>query len=358
MNFAKRITPKQFLPADWDQAWALGWFRMRQTLFTTHFLEFERQFYSAVWLRVGLPTLAPDKTFLELKKRNRRFRVEFAAVEPSGPDAVHEELYQRYRRSLAFEPADTLHDLLFGQEEQTHFSTWEVNLYDGEKLIASGSFDLGEKAAAGITSYYDPLYHKHSLGKYLIYCKMEWCRDRGFDWFYPGYAAPGQPRFDYKWAMGASTLEYLDLFGGAWRPRDRSIAPPDPLQAMRERLTALVSLLEGRGFQPRLLHFLHLDINLNPQVQGVGLFDFPVFIDCFPSPEKPPALVAVFDPRDGRYYLLVCRTVYQFEALPDAPGTPLVFASDLLLIERVLSAGEEAQVAASSCYTVRLQEPL
>lgn len=344
MVFARRITPEHFLPSDWDDAWAQGWFRMRQTLFTTHFLEFDREFYAAVWLRVGLSDQVLDRRFQTLQKRNRDLRVEFAPLGTQGPSDAHEALYQRYRRSLTFEPAPTLRDLLYGNAFHDRFPSWRADLWDGSRLVASGIFDRGDRAAAGINCFYDPEEHRRSLGKYLIYKKMEFCLEEGDEWFYPGYAAPGQPRFDYKWQLGAPTLQYLDLVSGTWVDREASEPVPDPLGMMVEKLTALGPFWTARPVPPRVRRYLHLDINLNPQIQGMGLFDFPVFLDCFPTPGMSPPLVVVFDPRDGRFHLLHCRSVYRFERF----GSDLeVFDSDLLMVERLLfSSDDPGEVAA------------
>lgn len=333
MSFAERTSPRGFRPDDWDLAWEKGWFRMRQTLFTTNFLEFDRRFHSAVWLRVGLPSLEPDGKFRFLKKQNRQFRSEIRPCPASGPTLLQEVLYQRYRNAVAFEPAPTLRDLLLGETGESVFPTWQIELFDGDTLVAAGFFDRGHLAAAGIVSFYDPDYKKHSLGKDLIYRKMEFCRTEGLEYFYPGYLAPGEPRFDYKRDVGAETLEYLDIATGIWEPFPRTGPQPDPLADMVGRLETLQQRLNAMGFQPALQRFLHLDINLNPQVDGLGLFDFPVFLDCFPRPGLAPLMVIVFDPRDDRYHLLQCRSVYRFDFPGEEDG---VFESDLLLADRSL----------------------
>lgn len=349
MIFARRASPDAYLPEDWDSAWARGWFRMRQHLFTTHFLGFDRNFYSAVWLRVDLSRWLVDTKFQSLRKLNRSFELEFRRMDVRGPSMEHEVLYQKYRRSLEFEPAPTLRDLLFGEERKAAFPTWEVNLYDDE-LIASGVFDVGGQAAAGIVCYYHPDYRKYSLGKYLIYAKMDWCRARELDWFYPGYVAPGQPRFDYKLDIGTDAIEYLELSTGLWR-RYRRGEVPDPLREMTERLRALGSVMNDRGVPSRVVRYRHIDINLNPQVQGLGLFDYPVFLECFPGVTSTPALVVVHDPRDGQYHLLRCRPIHHFggRGLEDD-----VFSSDLLATEPTLVSSEDPEEMAEWLTRIRI----
>ena len=343
MPFAKRITPEQFEGEDFDEAWARGWFRMRQTLFTTHFLTFDRRVFAALWLRVGLPGLLPDRKFLELKKLNRRFRAEFGSSNPTEIPTRHEELYQLYRNSLAFEPAPTLRDLQFGDSAQSLFPTWQVELFENEVLVAVGYFDIGNLSAAGIISFYNPAYRKNSLGKYLIYLKMEYCQARGLDYFYPGYLAPGETRFDYKRTMGTATLEYLELASGTWRPYPAMGSPSNPLSTMTTKLSAMGEVLEAQGLSPKIWNYLHLDINLNPQVRGMNLFDFPVFLECFPEVESAPSLVVVYDPPGDRYFLLHCGSVYRFDMAPRDE----VFGSDLLAVVRFLfSSSVPEEIAA------------
>ena len=59
--FAQFESPAALTPYELDLYLANGWFRMHQTIFTTHFLCFKQNFYSAVWLRVGLKNYIPDK---------------------------------------------------------------------------------------------------------------------------------------------------------------------------------------------------------------------------------------------------------------------------------------------------------
>jgi len=333
MPFALRENPESLAGDELDERWARGWFRMRQTLFTTHFLEFEDEFYSAVWLRVDLGRWQNDRRWAELQRRNRRFSVSFAPLEMS--DDL-EALFATYRDSVDIDVAPSLVDLLWGHETSNVFDSWMVRVSDGDRLVAAGVFDLGERAAAGITSFYDPAYRKHSLGRFVIYAKMAFCRERGLDWFYPGYLVPGRPQFDYKLAIATDQLAYLDLATGEWRDWDPEAPQPDPLALMVAKLSEL---------SPRLWFNRHLAIHLSPQIRGVELFDFPVFVDVLPPGWGSGFLLVVFDPRDALYHLLHARSVYHLETTEVVPGR---FDSDLLHVERLLySSPDVASMAAA-----------
>ncbi len=93
-----------------------------------------------------------------------------------------------------------------------------INIYDNGNLIGAGVFDLGKKSAAGISSFYDPDYKKFSIGRYLIYKKIAYCKKNGYDFFYPGYFVPGIKAFDYKLEIGKESLEFYDMNNDEWKP--------------------------------------------------------------------------------------------------------------------------------------------
>ena len=200
-------------PIQLDIFLSQGWFRMQQAIFTTSFLYFDDQVYDAIWLRVRLHDFVPDKKYKILSKNNGRFRTEIksAVITPA-----HEALYDSYKKSISFEGASSLQSLLFGKSNFNVYDTQMINVYDGDMMIGNGCFDLGEKSAAGIYSIYNPAYKKFSLGKYMIYEKMQYCKRKNFTYFYPGYFVPGYPAFDYKLEIGKPAIEYFDPVQKKW----------------------------------------------------------------------------------------------------------------------------------------------
>ena len=186
---------------------AHGWFRMGQAVFTTNFIKFHGKIYSAIWLRVVLSSYSHSPSILKLYKQNQRFRTE---IKPLGVTQAHEALFETYRQSVAFQPSESIQNLLENTENDI-FTTYEINLYDDTKLIATGYFDLGETAAEGISCFYDPAYKKFSLSRYLMYQKIDFCKKNGFDYFYSGYFVPHYKLFDYKLNIANAHLEFFQL---------------------------------------------------------------------------------------------------------------------------------------------------
>lgn len=210
--------PQHILPDELDTYLSTGWYRMGQCVFTTDFVEREGVYFQTIWLRNRLKNYQPSVSFKKLERRNKDFKIE---IVPFTYSNIYEFLFQKYRSSLPPGRAVDLHSFLIGDSALIVFKSWVINLYDNGQLIGAGVFDLGKKSAAGISSFYDPEYKSCSIGRYIIYKKIEYCKQKGYDYFYPGYFVPGLKAFDYKLKIGSESLEFFDMTKGLWKSISR-----------------------------------------------------------------------------------------------------------------------------------------
>lgn len=328
--------PNHLNPSELDEYLKQGWFRMGQAIFHTNFLNFKDQYFSAIWLRINLATIVTDKQELKLCKRNQDFRIEFQSARITKEKEV---LFSKYKQGIDFQASASLQSLLYGASTENIFNTLEINIYDGNQLIASGFFDIGRNSAAGITSFYDPHYKKYSLGKYLIYSKINYCKNLGLRYFYPGYFVPGYHSFDYKLEIHTSSLQYLQLSTQQWLPVQNFSSQVNPLEVMKMKLATLHPLMEGSGIQSSIMKYEYFDANLVPDLNGFELFDFPVFIYCSALSNNMLHVIVVYDVRDDLYHLMQCRSVWTSN-LSDSNG---VYNSHLLKAELDLFASDSMQ---------------
>lgn len=339
--FAKMRSPVTITATELDNYLARGWFRMRQNVFTTNFLQFDNQFYSAIWLRVPLAVPVFSKKEKTLRRLNAGFRVE---IKKALITESHEILYQAYRNAISFEVSGTLRELLLGNESYNRFDTYEITVYDGDILIALGVFDLGKKSAAGISVIYHPAYKKYSLGKFLIFLKIDFCRQLQMKFFYPGYLVPGYTAFDYKKEIGSDMLEYLHLGSQEWLPFANFNLSDSPLHSMIDKLEVLKTFLEQSGISTTLLFYKFFDANLDAGFYGNDLFDFPVFLYCFPTMGSFEYHLIVFDVRDECYYLLLCSSIIHLDYYA---GNDNIFSSGLLKSDKcIISTKNPAEISA------------
>ncbi len=339
--FAQVHAPETLDPAQLDAYLEQGWFRMGQTIFTTNFLSFKNHLYSAIWLRVCLPAFVTDRTREKLSRLNSGFRTE---IQKASINAVKENLFERYRKSVAFEASSSLHHLLFGKSDITIYNTYEVNIFDGDNLIATGFFDLGARSAAGISCFYDPAYKKYSLGKYLIYLKMEYCKKLGLQYFYPGYFVPGYSFFDYKLSIGKHAQQFLQLASGQWVSISEFYQELNPLRVIREKLLSLKEILSQSTIETWLWEYGFFDANLIPELTGRELFDFPLFLAFTGSGEECINQLIVYDVRDQCYHFIKCRGVWKTNA---AYSSNTVYSSYVLEVEQELISIEHPEELAS-----------
>ncbi len=286
-----------------------GWFRMNQTLFITHFLHFENQFYPAVWLRYAVNRGIDELAGRKLRAIEKRFRVE---VNPWHYTPQQERLYAAYRAFAGFNITETLHELLMGYEEVNHFRTWQVEIYADKRLVALGIFDAGEKTAAGIANIYDPDFRKYSLGKALIYAKLQHICKAGFSWFYPGYAVPGNRSFNYKLDIAPEYTEYFCPVKRQWFTYEQRGGLPDLLSVMEQKLRSVQQKVSMPGKNYLLMYYQRFDASLLG-LHFADLLHYPMFLLLGYDATRGHWLIGVYDLELACYKVVFCHTVYTAE---------------------------------------------
>lgn len=325
-KFGDINNPNSIIGKDLDEYLQKGWFRMGQTIFTCNFLNFNRQFYSAIWLRIALNEYQTDNTFKKLQKLNKHFQVN---IRPATITTEKEELYHHYKTGITFETSSSLADLLLKNNEDNIFNTFEVCIYDDNKLIACGYFDMGEMSAAGIVSFYDPTYKKYSLGKYLIYSKIDYCKNNNLQYFYPGYFAPNYPAFNYKLKIGSANMEFLNLKNNQWQDFNKFSNWHITIDELNYKLLVMEYLLYRNGIKFVKLNYEFYNANSISSLQGMELFDYPIFIFVFSPNHVGFNPIIVFDLVSQQYRAIKCVSVQYY---PDYVSADNYFGSHIMKI--------------------------
>lgn len=299
--FAEKHYPETLQPKDLDAYLARGWYRMGQSIFTTHFLCFGDEFYSAIWVRLVLEGYQYSKSLRKIIRRNRdRFKTTFGK---SHLNYEKERLYQKYKSAFPGMLASTLKESLLDGEEFNIYQTYEVSVYDGKRLVATSFFDVGKTSAASILGIYDPEYSDHSLGLYTMLMEIEYCMDHQMEFFYPGYIVPNYVRFDYKLRIGDT--QYYDLSTGNWLPFKLLTPEEVPIQKMQHKLDELQVAFQKNGIPSKKYLYPLFEANLFAFWQ-TEYFDFPVFLMCYPQEKAASYFIVVYDIRHNAYQLLEC----------------------------------------------------
>lgn len=353
--FAEKHYPENLLPDELDTYLEKGWYRMGQTIFTTHFLCFGEQFYSAIWVRLPLTQYQFRKGLRKLIQRNEfNFKVVFGKATLS---REKERLYNRYRLAFPGVLASSLKEALLDGEESNIYDTREVMVYHNNQLIACSFFDIGSRSAASIIGMYDPDYHKYSLGFFTMLMEIRYCIENNIPYYYPGYVVPGYPRFDYKLRIGE--VEYYDLHTDAWIPISGLMASDIPLAKMHQQLSILQKGLEATGVSSKLLHYPLFEANLF-SFWRAQYFDYPILLHCYPETTGNFFLIITYDIREQAYLLLKCSLFEDIQMLLNESYLMSLdqtkYFAELLVVDQRLWQSASVEEIAAMLHKAGIQE--
>lgn len=332
--FASKHFPERLLPRDLDMYLSKGWYRMGQTIFTTHFLTFEDSIFSAIWIRLPLQKYQFRKSLRKLFKINTdRFRVETGSMALTDEK---ENLYKVYRQDFKGRLSPSLHDSLMDGGGTNIYNTYEVRIYDGDRLIATSFFDLGETSAASIVGIYDPEYKMYSLGFFTMLCEIDFCLQHDLQYYYPGYVVPGYERFDYKLRIGE--VEFYDLAQRKWMAYPHLGSQGTPMQVMSDQLKGLKLAFEKKQLDVSLKLYPFFEANLIGYWPAPYL-DFPVmlWVDCFVHSTH--FLFVVYDLRISAFRVLWCAPLNDLQFFVNeahiARYDPAQYFLQLVMVEKI-----------------------
>lgn len=302
--YVEKLHPHSLSPASLDWYLAKGWYRMGQNIFTTHFLCFKTQLYSAIWIRLRLSDFQFSKSQRKLLAKNAQLFEHRTAYRKLTQEK--EILYHRYASDFNGRLSPSLRDSLEDYDDGMLFNTYELSVRQkaNNELIAASYFDLGQASAASILGIYEPSMKEYSLGYYTMLLEIQFCLDNGFEYYYPGYVVPGYQRFDYKLRLGPA--EYYDLKTDQWLAFADFNPQQGPAEIQRSALQQLEAALRQteRGSDPELCIYPLFEAPLYHIWQAEYIqYPYLLLLSGQPIPNLPTTLAA-YDVHSGQYVVL------------------------------------------------------
>lgn len=203
-------------PAFMDGLLEMGWYRMSQHVFTTrHIYLGETEVYEVLWARINLQTWTQTERHKRLLKQAQRFSI---SLQTASISPAIEKLYTQYRSVISFDASESVTAYLLEQQPHNFFPTLMWQVHDSDQLVAVSYFDEGMSSAAGILTFFHPQYKKYSLGLLLYLESVRHASLSGKQYFYPGYIAMNNPKFDYKLLAGKENIEIWEFETMRWIP--------------------------------------------------------------------------------------------------------------------------------------------
>ena len=203
---------KQLAPHQLDKLLASGYFRTGSYLTRNRVLLFDNQILNTLHLRVNLDNYRPSKSMEKLlRKNNQLFTI---SIRPMCIDEEKEKLYAQNRQRFKGNASPSITNYLYDTFKIPVFNTTEINIYHNGKLVGYSLFDAGQNSIASIIGIFDQAYSKYSLGIYTMLLEMEYGKEHGFKYYYPGYVANEPSQFNYKLRIGE--VDYYDWLTKRW----------------------------------------------------------------------------------------------------------------------------------------------
>ena len=205
--------PQSLIKEELDRFLAKGFFRGRDMMYHCPVAITDDGVYTVIRTRLPLEHHTFRKGQRKLiNKCSKAFRYEFGKASIS---IEKEELFETYKKTFKGNLPGKLANNLKGSFKHPYFDTYEVRIYDKEKLIAASFFDIGDESMASIMGIYHPDYAAYSLGIFTMYIEVIYAQELGLKYYYAGYILPGNNRFQYKERVGE--LECIDQLS-QWSP--------------------------------------------------------------------------------------------------------------------------------------------
>lgn len=206
-----------------DRLWEEGWRHFGILFFRYRTAFHSGKQFSVMPLRVDLAGFKPTRSQKRVLARNRDTRI---VIRPASIDETKQALFYRHILRYRENIPSSLDDFLSPFPDSVPCPNLEVCVYLGKRLIGVTYLDIGLAATSAVYAMFDPAEAKRSVGILMMLRSIQFSRERGYRYYYPGYAYDEPFAYDYKKKF--KTLEYLDWQTG-WKPyTKRDNKKPDP----------------------------------------------------------------------------------------------------------------------------------
>lgn len=189
--------------ANLDTLLSQGYYRMTNDMQSCEYIITENyELFNVIWARYRVDEALNPLTHKVLKQA-KRFRIVLSDF------VLDDEILTLGQKYCDFRPFEVKFEASYFTNEHgvNLFDTKTIRIYDQNKLIAVGYFDEGLSAIMGLKNIFDPEYAKFSLGKMMMLIKLQYCKQRQLEFYYPGYIACESNIFDYKLFLNPECIE-------------------------------------------------------------------------------------------------------------------------------------------------------
>lgn len=213
-----RLPLEPLTPAVFDRFMEKGWRILGYSILRHNAIFYENDVALTIPVRIRLAGFSFSKSQRKLLKTGKtQFRIIVQEIK------VTEEKNQIFLRHCSrFRSGNnytTLETFITHQSAQVPVPGFEIEVYDGERLVACSYFHLGDRGFCGTYCFFEPEYARYSPGNLTMLLELEIAQKIGKEYYYSGYVHHTPSQFDYK--LNFNNLEEMDWKTGLWSHRER-----------------------------------------------------------------------------------------------------------------------------------------
>jgi leucyl-tRNA---protein transferase len=195
-----------------DRYWAEGWRHFGIIFFRYRTSVHGSQLYSVLPLRLDLQQFQLTRSLKRVLAINRDLKT---LLRPAVVDKAKKALFLKHRVRFKENVPTSLDNFLSPIPDAAPCRNLELCIFRDKKLLGVTFLDLGKTATSAVYAIFDPAEAKRSLGILMMLHSIQFSRNEGYRYYYPGYAYREPFTYDYKKRFVG--LEYLDWTEG-WKP--------------------------------------------------------------------------------------------------------------------------------------------
>lgn len=303
--------PFSLSPNRLDKYLASGWFRNSIMLFRSKMLCMDGNLFDVVNIRLSLNGYKFPKRYDKLIRKNLdNFHV---SINKACITKKKEKLYQQHKLRFKGFVYENLKQFLYSDTFSSVFETYEIEVYDGERLVAFSYFDKGNHSIASLLGVYDEEYSKYSLGVFTMLLEIDFGLNNGTKYYYPGYIFNQPSIFDYKLKLG--NYDYYD-WNGRWKPLRFPIQYPSYSSDLYNKISYFKEKLEVENVESQLQIYPYFPLGyMEKTIDSFVKGPFLIFLTHSGLNNKQKSLVVEYLPEKNEYFLSIIKSCPEYNQI-------------------------------------------
>jgi len=198
-------------PQEMDRFWAEGWRHFGIHFFRYRTALHDGKLFHVLPLRIDLERIALTRSQKRVLAKNRDAK---ALLRPTELDRDKRELFSKHSVRFSENAPNSLSDFLSPLPASVPCLNFELCVYLNDRLAGVTFLDVGARATSAVYAIFDPAEAKRSLGILMMLFSIQFSREQGYRYYYPGYAYREPFSYDYK--KNFAGLEFFDWDAG-WK---------------------------------------------------------------------------------------------------------------------------------------------